>query len=338
MGTPEDVAAEKYFTPPEPKPKTKEEWITWSAQWDESDHAGKVKLCEEYGINYGSGRHWRSDCGIPFEPKEKPKTLDQPIPTISQVNTPYLLNTGRDMITVAVIGDTHNPYQDNDVMRLVENFLEEIQPDYLIYNGDINDFYQVSVFAKDPARLGQLQSDLDVTHAMFSRHQLILPNTKKIMVDGTHEHRWINYLQKQSPATANLRVNTIPGLYELDKYNIDHVTFERGVLINKTFLILHGDIASIHSSYTAKRHYEKHGGNGMANHTHRGGSYFKHDRFGFKAWFENFCLCSLLPDYIQNPDWMNGFSLIHFKDNHFYVEQLPIVSGSFIYGGKLWKL
>jgi len=318
------------------KPKTKEEWEEWCLIWDANSHENKVLLAEGYGINYDTAKHWRSGCGIPLKQKEKKSTVI-PAPVVSQVNTPYLLNTGQDMVTVAVLGDTHNPYQDDIAVRLVEDFLEEIQPDYLFYNGDLNDFYAVSVFAKDPSRLGQLQDDLDVTQEMFARHQTILPNTKKILLEGTHEDRWRKYLQKQSPATANLRVNTISGLYDLDKYDIDHVAFERGVLINGIFLVLHGDIVSVHSSYTAKRHYEKHGGCGMCNHTHRGGSYYKRDRFGTWGWWENFCLCRLDPDWIQNPDWQQGFSLVHFNGNkRFYVEQVPIIGKSFIYGGKVW--
>ena len=321
------------------KPKTKEEWLKWCALWDEAPHEGKVALAQEHNINYGTAKHWRSESTIPVKPKEsKPAPPSMPNIDISQVNTPLLLDTGQDMKTIAIIGDTHHPYQDEVAVRLVEEFLEETQPDYLIYNGDINDFYQVSVFAKDPSRLASLQDDLDMTTAMFERHEKILPNTKKILIVGTHEDRWRKYQQQQSPATANLRANTIPGLYNLDKYDIGYVDFERGVLINGIFLVLHGNIVSVHSSYTAKRHYEKHGGCGMCNHTHRGGSYYKRDRFGTWGWWENFCLCRLDPDWVQNPDWQQGFSLVHFNGgSRFWVEQIPIIGKSFIYGGKVYK-
>jgi len=251
-------------------------------------------------------------------------------------NMPLKLNTGTEMVTFAVVGDTHCPYQDDKTVVNVESFLEEIQPDYLVYNGDINDFYQVSVFDKDPSRLGSLQEDLNVTTDMFERHNTILPNAKKLMVAGTHENRWFKFLRLHAPALANLDATNVTELYKLDKFNITFVPFEQGILINDVFLLLHGNIVSSHSSYTAKRHYERSGGNGMCNHTHRGGSYYKRDRFGIWGWWENFCLCNLNPDWIQNPDWSQGFSLIHFIDNHFWVEQIPIIGHAFIYGGKVY--
>jgi len=317
------------------KPKTNEEWQEWCIRWDLSTHEEKLRMAKECGITYDSARHWRSDAPIPTMKPVKADALS----TIAapRVNIPRLLDTGSGVKTVAIIGDTHNPYQDAKVVQGVENFLEEIQPNYLLYNGDINDFYQVSVFSKDPARLGELQSDIDISTTMFQRHSISMPNTKKIFIEGTHENRWFKYLQDKAPAVSKLRGTNIIELYRLNDFNIDYVPFERGVLINGVFLVLHGDIVSVHSSYTAKRHYEKHGGCGICNHTHRLGSYYKRDRFGMWGWWENGCLCDLNPDWIQNPNWQHGFSLVHFRDDgRFWVEQIPIISSKFMYGGKVY--
>lgn len=307
-------------------------------RWYDSDHQGKIKLAQEYKITYDTAKHFISDSGSTRKQVKEEEQLFTFTPPTPRVNIPLKLQTNTAMSTVAIIGDTHNPYQDNKAVSVMETFLKELQPDYLIYNGDINDFYQVSVFAKDPSRLGDLQEDIDITIAMFKRHNDALPKTKKIFVEGTHENRWFKYLQQYAPALANLKATNINELYGLKDFDIDFVPFERGVLINGIFLVLHGDIASVHSSYTAKRHYEKQGGNGICNHTHRGGSYYKRDRFGTWGWWENFCLCQLNPDWIQNPDWTQGFSLVHFNNkDRFWVEQIPIINGSFIYGGVLYS-
>jgi len=312
-----------------------EDWDKFVEQWYARDHAGKVLLSWEHGVMYDTARHWLSDTGS-TRPRAEPEPVIRPI-QYPRDTSPLFVHTPRGLTTAAIIGDTHNPYQDTRAVQAVEKFLAELQPDYLFYNGDLSDFYQVSVFAKDPARLGELQSDIDMTTDMFARHVVSMPNTKKILVEGTHENRWYKYLQERAPAVSKLRGTNIIELYKLESFGIDYAPFERGVLINGTFLVLHGDIASIHSSYTAKRHYEKHGGNGICNHTHRGGSYYKRDRFGTWGWWENFCLCRLDPDWIQNPNWQQGFSLVHFQDDgRFWVEQIPIVHGKFIYGGKLY--
>ena len=315
------------------------EFAEWCYAWDEADHAGKLALCKSKDITYETGRHWRSDAEIPTKSRTITVEPIRPAPSVfaPRDNTPLQLRTTKDMSTIAIIGDTHNPYQDNRTIDAVEDFLKTLQPDYLVYNGDVNDFYQVSVFAKDPSRLGSLQEDIDITTRMFSRHQDILPNTKKLFNEGTHESRWIKYLQQKAPAIVAIHGTTISELYKLPQFGITHVPFERGILVNGVFLILHGDIVAAHSSYTAKRHYEKQGGSGMCNHTHRGGSYYKRDRFGAYAWYENFCLCRLDPDWLANPDWIQGFSLVHFDNsNRFWVEQLPIINHKFIYGGAIY--
>ena len=315
------------------RPKTEEEWVRWCKAWDEGDHGLKMALAYMWDITYGTAKHWRSDCGVQLPLVYQPK----PVIQLASISEPLDLVV-TDTTTLAIIGDTHNPYQDPIAIALVEQFLDDQQPDYLIYNGDINDFYQASSFAKEPTRVGQFQSDIDDTKRMLDRHNKLLPNTAKILLSGTHEYRWIKYLQKTSSAVASLGCMSIPELFGLNDLGIKHVDYERGLLINGTFLVMHGDIAATHSAYTAKRHYDKNGGSGLCNHTHRGGSYYKRDRFGSYGWWENFCLCRLDPDWIQNPNWMQGFSMLHFTgSSRFWLEQIPIIDGTLMYGGKLYR-
>lgn len=254
------------------------------------------------------------------------------------INIPLKISLRGGMKTIAVIGDTHFPFHDPKTIALVDRCLEDIQPDYLIYNGDLGDFYQLSVFAKDPARLGGLQGDIRLVKRMFAKHELILPNTEKILISGTHEYRFEKFLWSKAAELSSLSCLTIPELYQLKEYNIQYIPFEQGLLINKVFLVLHGEIVSAHSAYTAKRQFERNGGCGMCNHTHRGGSFYKKDRFGTWGWWENFCLCSLNPDWIRNPNWQQGFSLIHFTDHkRFWVEQVPIIKHEFLFRGTTYK-
>lgn len=264
-----------------------------------------------------------------------PDKKRQPI----EPNVPLRLRLNGEHETVAVINDTHNPYQDEKALSLVEELLGEIQPDYLVYAGDMSDFYQISPFDKDPSRVSDMQADINNTKAMFRRHKQRLPNTKRKLLDGNHEERWQRFLWTKARELSSLDCLTIPELYDLGEYEIEHIPYERGLMINDIFLILHGTIASIHSGYTAKRMFEKHGGCGMCGHCHRGGSFYKRDRFGIWGWWENFCLCSLDPDWIMHPNWGQGFSLIHFVGSkRFWVEQIPIVNYGCVYGGKRYGI
>lgn len=257
---------------------------------------------------------------------------------VSSPNVPLKIHLGKEPQTVAVINDTHNPYQDVKALSLVEGLIEEIQPAILVYAGDMSDFYQISTFDKDPNRIGEMQADINNTKVMFHRHKRILPNTRKILLDGNHEDRWQKFLWSKASALSSLDCLTISQLYDLEEFGIEHIAYEQGLMINDIFLILHGTIASIHSGYTAKRMYEKHGGCGICAHCHRGGSFYKRDRFGTWGWWENFCLCSLDPDWTIHPNWVQGFSLVHFiGTKRFWVEQIPITGHAAMYGGKLYE-
>jgi len=312
------------------KSKRPENFQAFVDEWYAQTHEGRVALCARCGISIGTGRHWVSDSG---QTQARVK-LFPPAPMEIRPNEPTCLTTKKGLSKAIILGDTHCPYQDSEVVMAVEKFMAATQPDYIIYNGDLTDFYQVSSFAKDPSRLGQMQDDIDVTTTMFQRHKTIVPGAEQIMIEGTHENRWFKYLQEKAPAASKLRGMSISSLYTLPTLGITYVPFERGLLVNNSFLILHGDIANKHSSATAKAHFEKNGGSGLCNHTHRLGSYFKRDRYKTHGWWENGCLCVLNPDWLQNPDWQQGFSMITFEDTgRYFVEQIPIISNRFIYGG-----
>ena len=238
--------------------------------------------------------------------------------------------------TSAILQDTHNPFQDQRVLREVELFLGELQPDMVIYPGDMGDFYLLSKFDKNPNRADTLQVDLNSTAELFKRHRRILPNARMIFELGNHEDRLRRHLWGKDPALASLDCMTIEGLYKLKDSDVECVDYEEGVLINDRLMVSHGDLIRAHSAYTAKGMSDKHGGSGIHGHTHRLGSYYKRNRFGIYGWWENGCLCSLDPDWVQNPNWQQGFSLVHFKADRFWVEQLQIINRKFMYAGKIW--
>ncbi len=300
-----------------------------------ANHEGKVFLAGTYDVSLDTMKHWVSD-------GDTVPTGFINMPTVATdyvgIAEPLNLNIMDEPVTVAIINDTHNPYQDDEAVALVEKLLVELQPEYLIYAGDMNDFYQLSSFDKDPKRATNMQADIDSTKAMFARHAEILPKTKKKLLVGTHEDRLRRFLWSRAPAMETLKALELEELYNLNALDIPLVPYEQGLLINGVFLVLHGDIASQDSSATAKNLSKKHGGSGMAGHCHRMGSYFKRDRFGVYGWWENGCLCKLDPDWIKNPNWQQGFSLVHFKGKRFWVEQVPIIDKALMYGGRVISL
>ena len=238
--------------------------------------------------------------------------------------------------TAVVLNDTHNPFQDQRALREVELFLAELQPDMIVYAGDMSDFYALSKFDKNPSRADKLQEDLNSTAELFKRQRTLLPNTRMIFIPGNHEDRLRRHLWSQSPGLNSLDCLTIEGLYKLEDNGVESVEYEEGLLINGVFWITHGDLIRAHAGYTAKGMSDKHGGCGIHGHSHRLGSYYKRDRFGIYGWWENGALCKLDPDWISFPNWQQGFSLVHFTKERFWVEQCQIINRKFLYAGKLY--
>ena len=238
--------------------------------------------------------------------------------------------------TAVVLNDTHNPFQDQRALREVELFLGELQPDMVVYAGDMSDFYALSKFDKNPARADSLQEDLNSTAELFKRQRALLPNARMVFIPGNHEDRLRRHLWGQSPGLNSLDCLTIEGLYKLEENNIESVEYEEGVLVNGVFWMTHGDLIRAHAGYTAKGMSDKHGGCGIHGHSHRLGSYYKRDRFGVYGWWENGALCNLDPDWISFPNWQQGFSLVHFTKERFWVEQCQIIKRRFMYAGKLY--
>ena len=238
--------------------------------------------------------------------------------------------------TMGIFQDTHNPFQDQRVIREVELFLFELQPDLMVYPGDMSDFYLLSKFDKNPNRADTLQQDLNSTAALFKRHREGMPNTRMIFTLGNHEDRLRRYLWSNSPALASLDCLTIEGLYKLRENEIECVDYEEGILFNGNFMVTHGDLIRAHSGYTAKGMSDKHGGSGICGHSHRGGNSLKTNRFGVYGWWENYCLCDLDLDYVSHPNWQQGFSVVTDIHERFWIEPIQIIHRKFIYGGKTY--
>ena len=233
-------------------------------------------------------------------------------------------------IKVIVVGDLHIPYHNKVMVTKLLELLRIEQPDQIILNGDMVDFYDLSRFDKNPEREGRLQEELDICVDLLKSLRKTCKDARIIYIEGNHEDRLKRYLWSKAKALSSLRALKFEELLKFDKYKIE---FMKSHFING-FEFNHGKIVRKHSSYSAKCEYDDRGHSGISNHTHRGGSYYKTISDGTFGWFENFCGCELNPEYIEGtPNWQNGFSVIYFDDNAFDVHQVYVNRGRFRFNG-----
>lgn len=235
---------------------------------------------------------------------------------------------------ILVFNDLHIPFQDDKCVEFVLSFAKRTKPQRAVILGDMIDCYSISRFDKDPARHNDLQADLDRAVEFLQSLRSILPASQIWYMEGNHELRFQKYLWKKAPELSCLRSLSLTGLLGLKDLGIKYFkdTKQLGDLY-----FCHGDIIRKHAGYSAKAMYDRHGVTMIHGHSHRDGKYTHRTHEGHFAVWENYCLCTLDPEYIELPDWTQGFSLVTMIGKRPYVEQIPIINGSYIYGGKLYK-
>lgn len=221
------------------------------------------------------------------------------------------------------LSDIHFPYQDDKAIKAVIKFIKDKQPEYIILNGDIVDMYDCSSFDKNPDRMNTFQQELNLAYSLFKELRKVAPNAKIIYIEGNHEYRVRRYLMKH-PELFSLDALKLPNLLQTEKYGIDYIekSFQLGSL-----KFTHGSIVRKFSSYTAHAELDKNDCSGCSGHTHRLGVCYKQTPQRYLAWFESGCLCDIHPEYVDDPDWQQGFLYGYVDKDSFAVTPVPIVNG-----------
>jgi len=218
------------------------------------------------------------------------------------------------------------------VVELLIGFLKKEKPDRLYLNGDIHDFYQVSQFAKDPARLDTFQKEINECKSLLCALKKTC-NPEIHYIQGNHEKRLQKFLWKKSPQLACLDSLQVPSLLGLNDLGIKY--HKKGVNLGDLY-ITHGSIVRKHAGYTAKAEFEKNGCSGISGHTHRDGKYSVRNRSGSFAWWENYCVCELDAEYIDGiANWSQGWSMVTTIGKRPYVEQVCVLGDKYIYNGNV---
>jgi len=235
-----------------------------------------------------------------------------------------------------VLSDQHIPFQDPVLEDLTIDFLREHKPTTIHLLGDVLDFYSLSTFDKNPARLTTLQDELDGSTRYFKRLRNVCPNSRIVYSEGNHENRLRRYLWSQARALSHLRTLAFEELLGLRKYDIKWVDSHSPYKVG-SLLFIHGELVRRASGASAKGHMDKFGCNVIHGHTHRLGAHYHRTYSDMMGAWENGCLCTLDPEYTVKPDWQNGWSVVWFNGSRFHVEQICVVDKQYVYHGKVYR-
>lgn len=238
-----------------------------------------------------------------------------------------------------VLSDLHIPFQDDRAVRLALQVTKQWAPDQVILAGDMLDFYAVSSHDKNPDRLKNagLQDEIhqwrDFATAL---RDSVRTDTKIIFLPGNHEDRLRRYLWRDS-ALHGLEALALPRLLGLEGFGIEYAEYEVP-LANGNLVVKHGSRVRPKAGQSAMAELEgvKYDYSTITGHTHRMGGGLIRKRRGVVGAWENGCLCDLNPEYVHEPDWQHGVSLIwHTPDEDaFNVQSLPFLGGKCLLEGK----
>lgn len=170
--------------------------------------------------------------------------------------------------------DRHAPFECMKYRSILYQVIKSLQPRGYINLGDFVDWWQLSTFDKDPARLRTIQDDLEIHNKHLTEIGRLLPSGAIVhQLAGNHEDRLRRYIWRHAPKLFGI----VPDLQRLlDFPTRNAVTKVRWIWhpidnwqackIGNT-VIHHGHFFNKHTAVTNLDRYR--GVNLIHGHTHR---------------------------------------------------------------------
>lgn len=250
------------------------------------------------------------------------------------------------------ISDTHSAFLDPFTWDVFLDAAEDLQPDVLVFNGDIIDGSEITSHPKVPGYTVPLQYEIDIARAMFAEARRRSPRSKLLWVAGNHFlDRMVRYLTQSSPEIAGLRTLRLDRMLELDGLDVDLV--QGGTFISPpgsedqrpfrrlwdSFIVTHGTRLG---STPARDELRQWGCSGTSGHVHR--AQLVHGETFTTRNLSWVCTPSACTDeaaryYIKGPGpaWQRGFGFFQVANG--VVRQYPVITsgGGAILEGRVWQ-
>ena len=249
---------------------------------------------------------------------------------------------------VVVANDFHIPFHDEEALALFKRFLRAEKPEWLILNGDAQDFWEVSRFDLTPRGGKEFREEIVIGRRILRSLRHILPKTRITWIEGNHEFRLRRYLIQNARVLYGVSGLTVPELFGLRDLAIDYVAchplaskFTDNFVRVGNLFVGHWDKVSMHGGYAAKGLVEAKGVSLLQGHTHRFGAHARTTVDGrVLLGIENFSMCRREASYVANPNWQLGFSVVYLEplSGRFHWYPIEIHNHGFVWKGREYRM
>lgn len=241
-------------------------------------------------------------------------------------------------ITVATISDTHATYLDPFVWSVFLDVVSDLEPHYVVLNGDVLDLAAVSRYIKYPFETVPLQVEFDFVRRMLEQLREVAPDAGIVWTAGNHGiERWSKFLATSSRELAGLRCTEFDKLIPLGDLDIQlaqggQFCSPAGTQLDEPAFEIDGVWLAYHGRRTGKFAWAQEladmGISGTSGHIHRAGVAYETVRGRRQlSWMSTPAACveEVGRHYAPPPKrpMQQGFGLTHIWRDH--VRQYPVI-------------
>lgn len=248
---------------------------------------------------------------------------------------PFPLATRRNLI----LSDLHIPFHDSRAIHAIIRNAEKWNPDCILLNGDVCDFFSISRFDKNPSK-SALKTEIDLTRQFLGWLRQKFPRARIVYKFGNHDEWFAKYIWRKAPELWGLAQVELPhiltqavgaqpaigGLEFLtnqEKITAGHLDILHGHELGK------GSIAP--PVNPARGFFLKTLECTLAGHLHRTSTHHERSSKGTNiACWSTGCLCGLWPDYAKINKWDQSAARVDLSGSDFSVTPLRVIDGKIV--------
>lgn len=229
-----------------------------------------------------------------------------------------------------MLNDLHIPFHDERALNLACEILRDVQPNLIVLNGDIVDFFAISKFDKDPRRRLELAKEIkqsrETLKKLFEKF-----TTVWIYIEGNHENRLRKYIWNRATELIGLEELELENLLKLKEHGVLYLRqldtpqpidqFATPQVKVGLLYIAHGDTFRLNANSVgvARCLFLRTFKNLLIGHWHRADKWEQMDYEGrlHGCWVVP-CLCYQRPNWDTGRIWGQGMALIEVSASGFF--------------------